>query len=786
MSEHDLSNRNRRRARRCAVLALIALCLAAGRAQDEPGRDRLQFADGLFERGLYEMAVREYQGYLDDQPEGPGVDVAHYRMGECYRLMNKLLEAERSFRTVYTRFPDSPYRLKAGYKRANLFVDTGQYEAAVELFDLVLEQNPPPEIQSAARYFKAEALLQQDQFEAAAPLLRQVADAAQDDTYKAYALLKLGHIEIAHREQPAKALPLLQQALETAATDRVRAEALFQIAELHFRTADYEQSAKHYAALLERYPGDPRSREAALQASWAAHHAGLYAQALEQANAALARGAEEGMPAEQRAEWLYVKANAERQLLRNREAVASYAELIGRYPDSPFTNAALYEKAVTFYKMGMFERAVAEANRVTLDAELRRDVYWLLAESYAALGEDAQAVQFYQLLIRHFPDSKLTADALYRLGHNLQESGEHKEAARYFQSIVETFPDRELAPKALFASAANLLREGQEAEAARDWARLVEQYKESPLVEEALYQKALCEVRLERDEDALASLRDLLRRFPNTAKAPDARYWEGMVLLKADKVSDAEDAFRKALAADPRAELARDARYYLASALQRGGKDKEAAKEFLAIVETPARKNFTPSLLVWLTRHLFAEKQFEAALTAADLLVENGDTPAWKQAGHALRGRCLLQRGAREEAAAAFRAALELEANTRYAAEAALRLGEIALEAGRVEDAIGVLRRAAEAADDEETLDIRAEAYAALGEASTEAGRLQDAARYYMSVAILYDDPALVPACLEGAAEAFGKLGDPAARQKAIDELRERYPESEQAKRLAE
>ena len=46
-----------------------------------------------------------------------------------------------------------------------------------------------------------------------------------------------------------------------------------------------------------------------------------------------------------------------------------------------------------------------------------------------------------------------------------------------------------------------------------------------------------------------------------------------------------------------------------------------------------------------------------------------------------------------------------------------------------------------------------------------------------MSVAILYDDAVLVPACLAGAARAFEALGQPDAAKRALDELRRRYPD---------
>jgi hypothetical protein len=56
------------------------------------------------------------------------------------------------------------------------------------------------------------------------------------------------------------------------------------------------------------------------------------------------------------------------------------------------------------------------------------------------------------------------------------------------------------------------------------------------------------------------------------------------------------------------------------------------------------------------------------------------------------------------------------------------------------------------------------------------------ALRYYLSIALLYDDPVLVPAALDKAASLHTALGHPAESEAIGRELFERYPESAQAK----
>ena len=52
-----------------------------------------------------------------------------------------------------------------------------------------------------------------------------------------------------------------------------------------------------------------------------------------------------------------------------------------------------------------------------------------------------------------------------------------------------------------------------------------------------------------------------------------------------------------------------------------------------------------------------------------------------------------------------------------------------------------------------------------------------------MSVAVLFEDPALTPECLYRAAEAFGKQGRAGERESTLAELKRRYPDSPWAKK---
>ena len=759
------------------LIFLTCAVLLPARAADLTEAERLDLANGLYARGMYELAVKEYRALLKDFPASKSADAIHYRLGESFRQIDRPSAAEENYRTVFEKYPSSPFRHRAGFRRAGVFMDAARYDSAIDVYKAVLQAGPPEEIESASYYFVGKAYASVGETNEAVSAFTVVKDRHANTPFCSYALLSLAGIREAKGEKDA-ALKLYSDAASKPSSARVGAEALFQMAETYFRGGDFEKSAETYDRLLKTYPSDMRSAQAPLQAAWASHNAGRYTTALERTAAALAR--EQIQKAD---EWLYLKANSERQLVRNEDAVASYSELLKRFPESRFANSALYEKALVYYKMGRFRDAVASASGVDIGKALKKDVYWLLAESFSSLDNHDSAVQYYRLIVKEFPDSDVTAEAAFKLAHSLRERGDHRAASRYYGMVATQFPSHALAPRALFASAYCLAKENQHEEAARDWAALVRLYGEHPLVEESLFQQAMSEMRLGKEDLTVATLKELLRRFPKSRFTAEARYWRGVLLNRSDHAADAAEELRLALAAGPSSEMEREIRYALALSLQKAGKFPESATLLEAVLKTPKGADVPPDLLQWLSEYRFEEKKYAESVAAGQALAGREGNGTWQQAGWTLVGRGLWASGNQAGARDAFTRALAIDAGTAFEGEAALRLGDIAYASKTYDQARDYYERAAGLAMEHETLAVRANAYAGMARSFRALSQPAAAARYFMSVAVLYDDPVIVPGCLFEAAAVLHEIGRKEEARQAARELRTRYPDSEWSKR---
>jgi len=759
----------------CLVPSLLLVFCSAAGALDEA--ERLQFADGLYSRGMHELASKEYEAFLKNFPSHSKLDAVHFRLGECNRSLGRHEAAEKEF-SIVSKNSASEFRYKAGFKRAEVFADMGKPDKAIELFRAVVKESPTEEITSAAMYHVGDLLVKTARTNEAIEAFIQVKDKYPNSQFNSFALMRLGEI---YGKDPAKeqdALALYAAVAAKPASPRIGAEALFQSAELYFRKKAYDKSAEAYRKLLKEYPADQRAVEARIQAGWAEHNAGFYAGALSIAEEGLKKNV-----AGDRPEWLYLKANCERQLMKNEDAIKAYAVLLSEFPGGIYESAARYETALTFFKMGKYMNAIREADQVKGSNEIKKDVYWLLAESYAAIKDSTSAVQYYRLIVKEFPKSAVAADSAYRLAHHLQVKGEFKEASRNYLTVAENFPGDKLAPQALYASAFCLAKAGMTAEALRDWTAMVQKYPDSPLAEDALYQKAAIETRLRRDKDAQESYRELLKKFPKTRYAADAHYWEGMFLSAQKKWQDAEAELRQALKSSPATELERESNFALAAVLQKTGKFDESATLLQALVSSPIKEKIPSDLVSWLSEYMFDRKKYDESISAGEILLTRSSEPKWQQTGFCLVGRGRFATGDMKSAEEAFRKALAIKVTTGFAAEAAIRLGDITSSAKNYDEAVKNYELAARLSGDESMIGVRARAYAGLGRTAKAKSDFPAAARYFMSVAILYDDAELVSECLFEAADAYARLSKKEESQKAAKELLERYPESAWAKK---
>jgi len=765
----------------CAVVAAGLTAVAAPDAMEV--RDRQQLADGLFRRNMLDLAAREYAA-LVETPGAPDLDVVLFRLGECYRRLNRMDEANKAYQRLATEFPASAQVSRAKLQLALILMNAGgdSLAPAAEMFGALAAADIAPEVRPAALYHLSETLERMTRNADALARYQQVMKEFPDTDYGMYAGLRAAWLltQTGKPEDQRHAMGVYLDLTHKAKDPKVAEEACYFAAQVALVSGRYEESANLFQMFQTKYPDSPRHATSALSKAWANLYSKRYKEASEAVDVALANTQ---LPSASREEALYVKANALNHLEQRAEAVQFYTQLIGAFPQGRFNVSAQYERVMVLYRDGKYEEVLAVSKQfVNPPLELADDFYWVNAEAAMTLKQDSLVVQNCQLLVQKCPNSPFAKDALYRLGRVMQKQEAWEAAAGWYRQVAERFPDDALAPKALFSAGVCMSRLGQAEAALRDWTALLTKYPSSDMVAETLYQKAMEELRLKSHRTASATLDEILQRFPGDKRKAEILYWRASIFRQLGETAEAEKMYLTALAATPSKEFEREIMLELGLILLQAGRKAEAANYFRQLLDAPIAERIGVDRLAWLAEFDYSQQQYDNAIrTANTLLALPSADKGWKQTAWTLIGRAHRAKNERDPAMKAFTESLATGASTVYGTEAALCLGEMLADAGKHDEAAARLNEAAMRAAPKEQLRWRAMAYGALARNAELKGDAEGALRYYISVSILFDDPVIVPHAMAKAAALLDKLGRGGEASTMREELKARYPKAQPA-----
>lgn len=723
--------------------------------------DQEWLADGLYARGMYELALREYTA-LEGQPGLTNREVLLYRMAESLRHLGRSGEARARYTEILTGYPESGYARRAALRQAEDALQAGRYAEVVDLLARPGDRTVEPELRPAWRYFLAHAHHQLQQPGPAEPLYRRLLREDGGSPYAPFARLELAALIQARNPSAPEVTSLLQETADAAPDTPAGRQAVARLAVVLYERKEYAGSADAYAALAQRDPAQAATVRVA--SAWAHFKAGRWPATLE-----LTATASD-------ADSLYLQANALRLLDRPEEALRIYPRLVEQYPQHELADSARYESAVLHLDRKEYAQARQLAAAIKPTAERGEEVRWLQAEAARGAGARDEALDHYDRLVRDFPAGARAGAARFQAAQLVQEAGRWEEASQRFRAVAGDPACRAWAGEAWYASAYARQQLGQLEEAIRDWTHLEEAAPDFPSLDEVLYARAHAEAEVGRPAEARVQWERLLARFPKSRRGPEAHYRLGMLLELEDKWEAAEYHYRLATRGPLDPALARRIEFRRVAALQRQGRNDESAEalnQLLARDSAPAE--VPAALLDWLARWNAQQQRWPEAERASVLLAGQGG--AWIPLGWYQAGLAREAQGRSEEARTAYRQ-VPAEPATRESVDAAYRLGRLAAQAGDAAEARRALTQAAEQADDESLADLRARSYLALAGVAEQEGKAEEALRMLLSVALLYDDPELTPEALYRAAVHLHGLGRNAERDQTLQELKQRYPGS--------
>ncbi|MGI8435418.1 MAG: tetratricopeptide repeat protein, partial [Chthoniobacterales bacterium] len=464
--------------------------------REAPDERQLDYANGLFSRKLYDLAIPEYEKFLGQYPTAPGRASAFFYLGQCYRSLNRTPAARTSFQSVLDDYAESEFAGPAAYGVAEILFKQKNYAGAATLFHRSAAKTKEAGLQLSAHYFEARCLENLGKKEDAADVYLQVIEAKNPNPFREDARMAAGSILLARgrktdafRQYEGLSTETSKPALKAEAT--VRAGLIAADLQLTDKGKDKAMFDKAVALLQ-------KGRSLADAGKWQGiaevgllrlyYSSGQFADAVKEY-----KRSAENIPDEVRPEMMLLAANSERQLGHEKEAETLYAQIVAKYPSRDEAKDARYQRLINIYNSNP-TNLVSEVDRFLATnptAERADQAKLLKAEAFYKDGKFFEAAPIYEELRASQLAPKLRAESAYKLGWCYVQMKSRPHVVEAFTYFLQAFPDNPQAPVALTQRALAQQENKDYAAAVADLDTLLTKYPKAREREAALQQKAL-------------------------------------------------------------------------------------------------------------------------------------------------------------------------------------------------------------------------------------------------------------------------------------------------------
>lgn len=724
----------------------------------------LDRANNFYSRKMYDLAIPEYEKFLISSGDAPGRDGALFRLAESHRIAGNGVAARAGYEKLLKEFKAGEFAASGAYRLGEILLAEKRFEPASIQFDLASREARESEVRLSAAYFAASSLEAQKKDEMAEERYRAVLAASGNNPYYDNAAMALAGIQLRNGKKRA-ALESYEDLISRAATPDVACSASLQAAFLSRDLGLRDQAIRHYDKAASLSQDSKIKSDAMLAAIRLRYEAGDFAGIIAKGDGIAAQ-----LPLESRAEVLTLLGAAFRKSGKEAEARRVYDKLVKDFPESSASADTLYQRLLTLSatKDKNLPAEVDAFLKKSTDPRQNAFASLLKAESLFEQGNHAEAARVYGPLGQNdFLNKDQRLASLYKNAWCLAASGDHGGAIAAYSEFIEKFPNEELSATAVLQRGLANQKIQKFDEAVRDFDLILSKYPYSKEVELALLQKALTSGQQKNYAVMKQAFQELLQKFPNSAAAAQAYFWIGWAAFENKDYSQAISHLDKARILDSKNYQERSTVRILLAYYQLQNRP-EALRESLVCKQVPVEvaiwlaqgcmddkkpaqaeklllpltsgNSSTTSPMAWI---LLAESQlaldkFKEAKVASDKFLTIADEAPMRSRGFVAKAKATL--------------GLKQNAEARHSAEQAMQL--------------------------QPEGQLNAEARMVVAEVFFLEADYDSSARAFMTVAVLSDDPVLTPKALKRAAESYRRNQKDADAEKALKELRERFPSS--------
>ena len=659
----------------CLFVCASARGLHFSYGQDMDEEEEYRLACGIYEQGLYELAITRLLSFKDSHPASSRINDVEFLLGECAFQLSRFKQALEH----YERVSKKEYEEILCVRTGQIYFYEGEYDRAIQKFQRVISDFPKSKWADTALYFLGESYFKKGDCLSAI------------DVYKVFL-----------REYP-----------DSSYLD----QCYYSLAYCYYKKNDFVNAILNLDKVLKDFPSSSIIPEVKILKGQILAETGDYAGALEAYKKVLS----ELSSGESGRDFVLFQAGTAYFNLNNyTDAETSFQILVSEYPRSKFVPWARKGIADCLYKRGDFQQALQTYKKLLADFpghEIVPELKYWIANTLWKTGNIEDAISGFRNFIDEYRGKgirdELVLDSWIQIGEILYAKGDFSGARDAFAEAISA-PARfgNLRRYAIIRTADCFLAE-------KKYERAVEYYRRAQ--EETAGESEQIRVKFQiaysyyKQNDfgrAIPLFQDILLKESSipAEKREDiisnTLYWLGWAYFKQGKFKEASEAYKKLVEKYPSSNWYIDALYRLGDSLYNMGSYAQARKAYEQVFSSG---NLEPESLYAIACSYYLEGKTEDAMKTYRVVFEK-----YPQHELAIESAFKIaefenQSGRVEEAISFYRFIIANSGGGSICARAQMGIGDALFKSGKYREAITAYRELTEKYPAEERLKIESE-----------------------------------------------------------------------------
>ncbi len=607
-------------------------------------------ANGLLNRGLYDLAATEYESFLAEHNQHDKAPMAHYGLAVCMFRQQKFEPALMQLQLLQAD-EDFIYHAEVAVMAGHTHLALRQYQQAASAFDDVLNSHAKHDLADDAAAGATEALYALGQY---------------PEAIKRSAWLVARWPRSPHRD---------------------RIELLWGMSAM--ASEDFVAAAAHLSLLLERNSKGEMADQASLLLAQAYHHLNSPAEAIRQYRDTLTRGAKR-FTAEARlglATLLHQKGELE-------EASSLLNQLLTQFPEGDLTVPAQFRLARIRFDEKNYKQALPVFRRLADSSHAWQDesAYWA-GKCELRLGQFKQASERLDRFTDDFESSEYVAVARYDKALALVQTGEAEAGVAALREFRKLHPDHEMSADALYMIVSTLHQQRAFDESLDSTKLFLQSYKKHELADSVAFVLAENLYLSGQYDKAVPAYDRLLKAYPHSQHLGSTLHRLGVSLYHVENFKRSTSVLSRAVSDYPSSDGFETSQFVLGDMAFQRSEWNQALKHFESYVANSADPPSTADALLKMGLCHQRQQQYQLAISKYDqLLSQFPDHTHYVQAMFE-KGQALIALGQKARAREAFATVVKDSPSTPFAAYARNHLASIAMTEGKYDQAATFLEQ---------------------------------------------------------------------------------------------